>query len=287
MIDRMQGKICLVTGATNGIGKITAMALAKQGATVVIIGRNAQKTQETQEEIRRESGNAQIDYIVADLSSMAQVRAAAQTFRSKYKQLHVLVNNAGALFNERQVSADGYEMTLALNHLNYFLLTHELLDLLIASGSASQKARVVNVSSLAHTGGKIDFDDLNSSKRYRGFGAYAQSKLANILFSNELARRMQQANAPVTSNALHPGFVATGFGQSNSGILTFIFKLIRPFAISPEKGAETNIYLASSPDVEGVTGQYFADKKVAKPTAQATDLATAQRLWQVSEQMTQ
>ena len=287
MIDRMQGKISLVTGATNGIGKITAMALAKQGATVVIIGRNAQKTQETQEEIRRESGNAQIDYIVADLSSMAQVRTAAQTFRSKYKQLHVLVNNAGALFNERQVSADGYEMTFALNHLNYFLLTHELLDLLIASGSASQKARVVNVSSLAHTGGKIDFDDLNSSKRYRGFGAYAQSKLANILFSNELARRMQQANAHVTSNALHPGFVATGFGQGNSGILTFIFKIIRPFAISPEKGAETSIYLASSPEVEGVTGQYFADKKAAKPAAQATDLATAQRLWQVSEQMTQ
>lgn len=282
----MHEKVCLVTGATNGIGKITALALAKQGAAVVLVGRNQQKAQATQEEIRRESGNGKVDYLVADLSSLTEVRGVARAFCRKYSQLHVLVNNAGALFDQRQTSADGFEMTFALNHLSYFLLTQELRGVLVAGGTASQQARVVNVASLAHSGGQIDFDDLQFSKRrYRSFGAYAQSKLANILFSNELARRFQADQLPVTSNALHPGFVATGFGQGGSAIMSLVMKLIRPFAISPEKGAETSIYVAISPEVEGVTGQYFSDRKIGKPAKQATDPATAQRLWQISEQL--
>jgi NAD(P)-dependent dehydrogenase (short-subunit alcohol dehydrogenase family) len=211
----------------------------------------------------------------------AEVRKLADAFRERYQRLDVLVNNAGAIFMSRQVSRDGLEMTFALNHLGYFLLTNLLLDLLIASAPA----RVVNVSSGAHLGGKINFADLQLERSYTGFGAYSQSKLANVLFTYELARRLQGTG--VTVNALHPGFVATNFGRSNGGLFDPLFRLIQRFgALTPEKGAETTVYLAVSPEVEGVTGKYFANCKPAASSALSNDETTARRLWEVSEQLT-
>ena len=230
----MQGKICLITGGTNGIGKSTAQELARMGATVVIVGRNAQKTAQVVEEIRAASGNKNVDSLLADLSSQQEVRRLADEFKSKYAQLHVLLNNAGAVFMQRQLSVDGIEMTFALNHLAYFLLTNLLLDTL----KASAPARIINVSSDAHARGKIEFDNLQGERSYSS-GAYGNSKLANILFTMELARRLEGTG--VTVNALHPGFVATGFGKNNPGFLMKIIRAAVPLiARSPEKGAETS-----------------------------------------------
>ena len=208
----MQGKICLITGGTNGIGKSTAQALAQMGATVVIVGRNAPKTAQVVEEIRAASGNNNVDSLLADLSSQQEVRRLADEFKSKYSHLHVLLNNAGGVFMQRQLSVDGIEMTFALNHLAYFLLTNLLLDTI----KASAPARIINVSSDAHTSGKIEFDNLQGERRYSP-GAYGNSKLANILFTMELARRLEGTG--VTVNALHPGFVATGFAKNNGQII--------------------------------------------------------------------
>jgi NAD(P)-dependent dehydrogenase (short-subunit alcohol dehydrogenase family) len=283
----MQGKICLVTGATSGIGRETALALAKMGARVVIAGRSAEKTASTAAAIQAITGAA-VDTLVADLSSMAQVRDMAAAFKAKYDRLDVLVNNAGAVFTERQETVDGFEMTFALNHLSYFLLTAHLRDILIASGQPGAAARVVNVSSDAHRGAKMKFDDLQFKRGYFGFAAYAQSKLANILFSNELARQL--ADQPVTSNALHPGFVATGFGRGGSGFSGTVTKalmtLLTPIALTPQQGAQTSIYLASSPEVEGVTGKYFSKSKAVAPSAAAQDMDAARRLWAISEELT-
>ncbi len=279
MKDQMNGKICLVTGGTNGIGKVTAQALAGMGATVVIVGRDVSRTAAVVEEIRRLSGNRTVDSLLADLSSQAEVRRLAGEFKSKYSHLHVLLNNAGALFLQRQLSVDGIEMTFALNHLAYFLLTNLLLDTL----KASAPARIINVSSDAHTSGKIDFDNLQGERRYSP-SAYGNSKLANILFTVELARRLEGTG--VTVNALHPGFVATGFAKNNGWVAAAFMSLIGPLmARSPAKGAETLIYLASSPAVEGVTGKYFYDSHVISTAPQATDLAVAKKLWEVSAEM--
>lgn len=275
----MQGKICLITGGTNGIGRSTAQALAGMGTTVVIIGRNAQKTAEVVDEIRAASGNQNVDSLVADLSSQQEIRHLANEFKNKYSQLHVLLNNAGAVFMQRQLSVDGIEMTFALNHLAYFLLTNLLLDTI----KASAPARIINVSSDAHASGKIEFDNLQGEQNY-GNSAYANSKLANILFTAELARRL--AGTGVTVNALHPGLVATGFGKNNGGLLMKMIRAVVPLvARSPEKGAETSVYLASSPDVENVTGKFFYDSHVIPPAKQATDMDIAQRLWGVSAEM--
>jgi NAD(P)-dependent dehydrogenase (short-subunit alcohol dehydrogenase family) len=278
----MSGKICLVTGATNGIGKAAAQALAQMGATVVIVGRNAPKTAKLVEEIRATSGNQNVDFLLADLSSQQEVRRLAEEFKSKYSHLHVLLNNAGGTFTTRQLSVDGIEMTFALNHLAYFLLTNLLLDTL----KASVPARIINVSSDAHSGGKIEFDNLQGERSYSSFGPYGNSKLANILFTTELACRLEGTG--VTVNALHPGLTSTGFGKNNPGLLMKIMGVVIPLVgRSPEKGAETSIYLASSPEVQGITGKYFVDCKVTQPAPQAADSATARKLWDVSAEMVQ
>jgi NAD(P)-dependent dehydrogenase (short-subunit alcohol dehydrogenase family) len=276
----MQGKICLITGGTNGIGKSTAQGLARLGATVVIVGRDAQKTRQVVEEIRSATDNENVDSLLADLSSQQEVRRLASEFKRKYSQLHVLLNNAGGTFTPRQLSVDGIEMTLALNHLAYFLLTNLLLDML----EVSAPARIINVSSDAHSRGTIDFDNLQGERSYSSFGPYGNSKLANILFTIELARRLEGTG--VTVNALHPGLTSTGFGKNNPGLLMKIMGVVIPLiARSPEKGAVTSIYLASSPEVQSITGKYFVDCKVTQPAPQAADSAVAKKLWDVSADM--
>ena len=277
----MKGKICLITGGTNGIGKSTAQALAGMGATVVITGRNAAKTARVVEEIRAGSGNQQVDSLLADLSSQQDVRRLASEFKQKYGRLHVLVNNAGAAFMQRQLSVDGIEMTFALNHLAYFLLTHLLLGTL----KASAPARIINVSSGAHTSGKIEFDNLQGERTY-GFGTYPNAKLATILYTVELARRLEGTG--VTVNALHPGLTATGFGKNNGKVMSALVSILAPLVMrSPAKGAGTSIYLATSPGVEGVTGKYFYNSQITPAAAQVADHAVARKLWDVSAEMVQ
>jgi NAD(P)-dependent dehydrogenase (short-subunit alcohol dehydrogenase family) len=275
----MNGKICLVTGGTNGIGKATAQALAQLRATIVIVGRNAPKTAQLVQEIRAASGNKNVDFLLADLSSQQEVRRLANEFKSKYSRLHVLLNNAGGYFLRRQLSMDGIEMTFALNHLAYFLLTNLLLDTI----KASAPARIINVSSGAHTSGKIEFDNVQGERDY-GPRAYDNSKLANILFTMELSRRLEGTG--VTVNALHPGFVSTGFAKNNGRLFAALVSIFAPLvARSPAKGAETSIYLASSPSVAGITGKYFYDSHVVPAAPQATDRVVARKLWDVNAEM--
>lgn len=275
----LHDKICLITGPTQGIGRVTALAVGKTGATLVLVARDAQKGQALVDEIKA-AGNPKVELIVADLSVQADVRRAAAEFLARHDRLHLLINNAGGIFHERRETKDGLEMTFALNHLAYFLLTNLLLDVM----KKSAPARIVNVASRAHTRGRIDFADLQATKSYSGWPVYSQSKLANVLFSNELARRL--AGTGVTSNSLHPGVVATGFGKSDRGIWGLVTRLAAPFLLTPEKGAATTIYLALSPDVADVTGKYFADCKPVRPAPEALDLMVAGRLWDVSEKLT-
>ena len=276
----MQNKTCLITGGTNGIGKVAALELARMGATIIIVGRNAAKTAQLVEEIKAATGSNTVDSLLGDLSSQADVRRVAAEFKQKYPRLHVLLNNAGVLNMDRQLSGDGIEMTFAVNHLAYFLLTNLLLDTI----KASAPARIVNVSSGAHTNGRVDFDNLQGERRYRGMLAYSTSKLENILFTVELARRL--AGTGVTVNALHPGFVNTGWAKNGNGLMPKLMALITPLvARTPEKGAETSIYMASSPEVGAITGKYFFDCKPKQPTVQATDMAAAKKLWEVSAQL--
>jgi retinol dehydrogenase-12 len=272
-------KVCLITGASGGIGEITAREIARQGMQVVIVSRNEQRCQAATERIRIETSNPSVDYLVADLSSQAQVRQLAQGFREKYPRLDVLVNNAGGFYMKRLETVDGIELTWALNHLNYFLLTDLLLDML----KTSAPARVVNVSSNAHLSGGINFDDLEGKRFYFGWLAYAQSKLANVLFTFELARRLEESG--VTANVLHPGFVATQFGHNNNGLPGIFIRLAYRFGISPEEGARTSTYLATSPEVEGVSGTYFVNCKPKQAAKVAYDETLARRLWLVSQQM--
>jgi NAD(P)-dependent dehydrogenase (short-subunit alcohol dehydrogenase family) len=275
----MNGKICLVTGATNGIGRATVQALAQVGATVIMVGRDTQKTSRVIKEIRAASGNKNVGSILADLSSEQDVRRLAHEFKGKYSHLHVLINNAGAVFMQRQLSVDGIEMTFALNHLAGFLLTNLLLDTL----KASAPARIINVSSGAHTTGKIEFDNLQAERGYSP-RVYENSKLANILFTMELARRLEGTG--VTVNALHPGFTSTGFAKNNGKVIAALVSIFAPLvARSSAKGAETSIYLASSPSVEGITGKYFHNSRVLPAAPQATDMIVARKLWDVSAEM--
>jgi NAD(P)-dependent dehydrogenase (short-subunit alcohol dehydrogenase family) len=278
--ENMNGKICLVTGGTNGIGKATAQALAQMGATVVIVSRSPAKCAAVVSEIKHSSGNHKVEALVADLSSMTAVRQVAAQFKTNYQQLHVLVNNAGAAFGQRQITAEGFEKTFALNHLSSFLLTSLLLDTL----KASAPARIVNVSSDAHKGAHLDFDDLQSEQGSFVFKAYGRSKLAVVVFSYELARRL--SGTGVTANVLHPGLVRTGFA-SNLGVVpsAVIGFLMRFVGVTPAQGAQTSIYLATSPAVEMVTGKYW-EKRKAVPSGRATyDEATWMRLWEVSEML--
>lgn len=276
MVGQMQGKTVLISGATNGIGKVAAVELAKLGAQVVIIGRNPVKTADTLREIQSASGNKDVHALTADLSSMAEVRRVASEFKQQFPRLDVLLNNAGGVFTSREETVDGYEMTFALNHLSYFLLTNLLLDTL----KASAPSRIVNVSSDAHQMGALDLDNLQKG----GFSAYSQSKLMNIMFTYELARRLEGTG--VTANALHPGFVSTGFGRNNSGLMKLAISVATLFALKPADGAKTSIYLASSPEVANVTGKYFDKSKPRKSSAASYDEAAQKRLWTISEQLT-
>ncbi len=276
----MQDKVIMVTGANAGIGKVTARELAKMGANVIMVARDRARGEAALAEVRAASGNPRVSLILADLSSMASIRQLAADFKAQHDQLHVLVNNAGALFLHRQESVDGLEMTFALNHIGYYLTTLLLLDVL----KASAPARIVNVASVAHFSGKLDFADLQAKNKYTGFSAYSNSKLANVLFTYELARRL--AGTGVTVNCLHPGYVGSNFGKNNGPLARLIMTLGQLVALSVDKGAEPSIYLASSPELEGVTGKYFDKKRMAKSSAQSYDEATAQRLWEVSAELT-
>jgi NAD(P)-dependent dehydrogenase (short-subunit alcohol dehydrogenase family) len=272
----MRNKIILITGSTAGIGRATAEALAKQGHTIVISGRNPQKTAQVAEEIRKQTGNPNIDYLIADLASLDAVREMAAAFLKRYDHLDVLVNNAGLVSQKRQISRDGYEMQFAVNHLAAFLLTNLLLDAL----KRSPAARIVNVSSIGHAQGQIHFDDLQFEGEYQPRQAYYQTKLSNVLFTYALARRLK--NTRVTANVLHPGIVKTTLSHDYMGNPVFRF-LEGLIAVSPEKGAQTSIYLAASPEVEGVTGGYFIRKQQKRSAPHTFDEALQDRLWSVSE----
>jgi NAD(P)-dependent dehydrogenase (short-subunit alcohol dehydrogenase family) len=276
----MAGKICLITGATSGIGAVAARALAGQGATTVIVGRDPDKCRATVAQIQAETGRRAVEALRADLSSQEQIRQVARHFRERYRRLDVLVNNAGGMWMKRRVTVDGLEMTFAVNHLAYFLLTQLLLDVL----KVSSPARVVNVSSEAHRKAVLDFEDVMGQRRYNGWQAYCRSKLANLLFTYELARRL--AGTGVTVSALHPGWVATGFA-GNNGWKGRVWQLVaRWFALSPEDGARTVIYLATSPEVEGVSGRYFVRQEVVPSSASSYDETAARQLWKLSTDLT-
>jgi len=275
----MQGKTVLVTGATSGIGLIAARELARMGAQLTIVSRYPLKCASVAEQIKNETGSP-VEFIAADLSTLAGILQAAATFKQRHTHLHVLINNAGAVFFRRELTVDGLERTFALNHLNYFLLTNLLLDIL----KASAPARIVNVSSGSHLGASIDFDNLQGERHFHGMQAYGQSKLANVLFTYELSRRLNGSS--VTSNALHPGSVATGFARNNGLLFNLGTKFVGLFLRKPEQGAQTSIYLASSPEVEGVTGKYFVDCKAVDSSPLSHDQALAEKLWQVSLELT-
>ncbi len=277
----MAGQTVLVTGGTSGIGKATATGLAAMGARVGITGRDPARTRAAALDIAAASGHPSVDPFPADVSSQAEVRRLADAVLAAYPRLDVLVNNAGGFWATRRVTADGLEYTFAVNHLAPFLLTSLLLDRL----KASAPARIVTVSSGAHASGTIDFDDLQGERRYSGQRAYSQSKLANVMFTYELARRLDGTG--VTATALHPGVVRTGFAAEDpSPVLKAFLPLIRVFLKTPEQGAATSIYLASAPGAEGVTGEYFADSKPKASSRSSYDTTAAARLWQVSLDLT-
>ena len=278
--QHLDGKTCLITGATNGIGRVTAVALAGMGAELFLTYRDKARADETIAEIRQKTGNDKIHLLEADLGSQSQVRVAAAEFLAMGKPLHLLINNAGLGNTSRTITADGIETVFAVNHLAYFLLTMLLLDCI----KRSAPSRIVNVASEAHRFGTINFDDLGGEQRYRTLGAYSQSKLANILFTYELARRL--AGSGVSVNCLHPGGIASGLWTNNGLFAQLIMKAAKPFLKTPEQGARTTIYLASSDEVAGVTGKYYADCKEKISNRESYDLDVANRLWEVSAQMT-
>lgn len=273
----MDGRICLITGANRGIGRATALGLARMGAEIVMVSRDRRRGELAQAQIRAESGNPAVELLVADLSSQTSIRQLAADFKSRYQNLHVLLNNAGVIKKERTLTEDGLEMTFAVNHLAPFLLTHLLLDTL----KNSAPARIINVSSMVHKWGEIDFEDLQGEGQYDMDRAYNQSKLANILFTYELARRLEGTG--VTVNSLEPGMTVTDFGREYTGFKAFMSKLWRVFMKSPEQGAETSIYLASSSEVAAVSGKHFVDKGAVSSSKATYDVAVAGRLWKISE----
>jgi NAD(P)-dependent dehydrogenase (short-subunit alcohol dehydrogenase family) len=275
----MGGKVILITGGTSGIGKAAATALAAMGAEVVVTGRNRERGQAAVEEVRHRSGNERVSLMLADLSVQAEVRRLAEDFRERHDRLDVLVNNAGLIQSRRTETPDGLEMTIAVNHLAAFLLTNLLLDLL----KDSAPSRVITVSSEARRGASIDFDDLQSERRYRGFPVYGMTKKANILFTYELAERLEGSG--VVANCLHPGAVSTNFARNNRGPIALFFRLFKPFMRSPEQGADTLVYLASAPETGELNGKYLTDRKEVSP-AEPRDEAAQKRLWEVSEELT-
>ncbi len=272
--------VCLITGGTSGIGAAAALEIARTGATVVIVGRTTRRCIHRVNKIKRRVPGAQLDYFVADLSSQMQVRRLAAEFAARYPRLDILINNAGAYFAKRKVSVDGLEMNFALNHMAYFLLTTLLLDRLKESPSG----RIVVVSSGAHANGKIEYDDLQMAQNYSLGRAYAQSKFANVLFTYALARRLEGTR--ITVNALHPGLVATNLGHNNNWLRTKMRNWLKRDILSPEEGAKTVVYLAVSPEVEGVSGKYFYECKAIPSSNESYVETNQEQLWQVSEKLT-
>lgn len=276
----MGGSTVLITGGTSGIGKATAVALAAMGADVTVVGRDPERGKKALAEIRAESGNENVDLALADLSVQDEVRRLAEEFAERHDRLDVLINNAGLVQSKRTETPDGIETTLAINHLAPFLLTNLLLDLL----KSSAPSRIVTTSSEAQRWGNVDFDDLQSRRKYRGFPVYGMTKLMNIMFTYELAGRLRGTG--VTANCMHPGGVATNFGKNNKGPMALFFRAAKPFMRTPEQGADTLIWLSSSPDVEDVTGGYFSDRKRIEPKDIAHDPAARRKLWDMSEELT-
>ncbi len=276
----MTGKVCLVTGGNSGIGKATAIGLAELGARVVIVSRDKDKGEAALIEIRARRGNRNVEMMQADMSSQDSVRQLANDFARRYKGLHVLINNAGIILPKRVVTVDGLEATFATNHLGHFLLTNLLLGLI----KASAPSRIINITSSAHRGTEVNFEDLQGEKKYSGFQAYSQSKLANVLFTYELARRL--GGTGVTVNCLHPGVVRTGFGKDQGGLFSIGIRIVSPFMMSPERAARAAIYLATSPELDGVTGKHFSKGKEEKSSMESYDQAAAERLWKVSTDLT-
>ncbi len=280
-INEMQDKICLVTGATSGIGFVTALELAKKGATVIVCGRDQEKTANAVIQIRSQSNNSKVDFLLGDLSDFKQVHKLAEEFISGYQRLDVLVNNAGAIYKEFDLNPQRVEMTMALNHFSVFLLTGLLLDTL----KKSAPSRIINVSSMLHKNGKNNLEDFNNESNYKGLNAYSNSKLAMLHFTYELDRKLKGTN--VTVNAMHPGWVNSNFGSDyKSGVYGFMDTLLKPIQLTSEQGAQTNIYLASSPEVENISGKYFVKKKATDSSASSYDNEFSTQLWQLSERIT-
>jgi len=275
-MTNMNGKVCLVTGATDGIGKVSARVLAELGAKVIIVGRNPEKSAIVLAELRSISGNKNIDLLMADLAVMQEVRDLAEQVISRYDRIDVLLNNAGGYFTKHEITSDGLEMTFALNHMSYFLLTNKLMELL----KYSAPARIVNVSSDAHYGVDMEFENLNGEQEYKAWKAYQKSKLANVLFTYELLKKVP---GNITVNCLHPGFVATNFGHNNGGFFGPVLKIAqRISAIDPEEGAKTSIFLCSAPEVKGVSGKYFYKCQPKTSSRESRNMDTGKRLWQIS-----
>jgi NAD(P)-dependent dehydrogenase (short-subunit alcohol dehydrogenase family) len=275
----LRGRTCLVTGATSGIGRAAAHALARQGAELILVARDRARGEAAVEEVMRASGNPEVELWCADLGELEQVRALASDLLGARRPLHVLLNNAGAIFVSRRETRAGLEATFAVNHLGPFLLTNLLLERL----RASAPARIVNVASDAHRFAALDFGDLQARRRYRAMQVYGCSKLMNLLFTRELARRLQGSG--VTANALHPGFVGSGLGTNNGWLGRAAMRLLRPFARTPEKGAETAVFLCSAREVEGHSGGYWYDCRPHDPHANAKSDEHAAQLWKVSSEL--
>lgn len=270
----MKGKVVVVTGGTSGIGQVAAESIADMGARLILVARDRTRGEAALSRLRMRSPGVAHAVYYGDLSRLGDMKRVANGIAAAEPRVDLLINNAGALFTPRQVTSDGLELTFATNHLSYFVLTHVLRERLMAAAPA----RIVNTSSEAHRRARLDFSDLQSERGYRGFGAYSRSKLANILFTRELARRLK--GTEVTANSLHPGFVATRFGDNNGGISSSVIGFLKRFAITPEQGAQTIIYLATSGEPAAITGQYFIKCRVATPSKQAQDDNAAKRLWE-------
>jgi NAD(P)-dependent dehydrogenase (short-subunit alcohol dehydrogenase family) len=275
----MKDKICLITGATDGIGKETARCLGKQNAQLILVGRNPEKGEKVQKKLIAITGNDQIDIMTADLSNMNAIQKLSVKIHKKYNKLNVLINNAGAFFSKREITDDGFEKTFALNHLGYFLLTKLLLDLI----KKGKDPRIINVASGAHIGATLDFDNLQGKNDYSGWAAYKRSKLMNIMFTYKLAELLK--DTPITVNTLHPGFVRTRFGDNNTGIVGIGLNLAKKIgAISIKKGAETSVFLATSPTVKGVSGKYFVKCKPEKSSSSSYNKSDIDRLWRTTDE---
>ena len=277
----IEGKTVVITGANSGIGKATAMALAKMGASLILLCRNASTAETTRREITERTGNQNVELIQLDLTDFDTVRTAAESVTGMSSGIDVLLNNAGGMFSDRRLTQNGYEYTFTMNHLGHFLLT----NLLLPELKAAPTSRIINVSSAAHLQGHLNFNDLMMENGYSGFKAYTQAKLANVIFTKSLTRMLTNTN--VSAFSLHPGVVNTNFGAASKGFFKFLIALVRPFMLTPEKGAQTSVHLASEPRIESYTGAYWSKKKVAQHNLEADDLKIQDQLWEVSEKLTE